>query len=218
MQLDSEQTICSLEDGDYEVTVEVRGEVNVTYKGENYRRPSEFPDELKERIANNPNVWDITAPSGEGVDDGSNLYVGSNNWFELFIWDKDHNCLSYDCVDVEGYTYYQLKALCVEALKDYLKDNNLLKPVTMSWKVYGADGHRQGESFLPSVKYDWSDERLGTRILEVENSDKTGTNDYTIVRITRDTELECEEELEGQITDGLFEECAVGKVEKIGKE
>ena len=28
-----------------------------------------------------------------------------------------------------------------------------------------------------------------TRIIEVENSDKTGTNDYSFVRITRDTAL-----------------------------
>lgn len=87
--------------------------------------------------------------------------------------------------------------------------------VTRTWKVYGADGHRQRVSFSPSVKYDWSDERLGTRILEVRNSDITGTNDYTVVRITRDSAEECERELEGQITDGLFENSRVGRVEEV---
>ena len=87
--------------------------------------------------------------------------------------------------------------------------------VTRTWKVYGADGHRQRVSFDQSVKYDWSDERLGTRILEVRNSDITGTNDYTVVRITRDSAEECERELEGQITDGLFENSRVGRVEEV---
>lgn len=64
-------------------------------------------------------------------------------------------------------------------------------PVTRAWKVYGADGHRQRESFHPSESYNWSDENR-TRILEVINSDKTGTNQFTIIRITRDSAKECE--------------------------
>ncbi len=87
--------------------------------------------------------------------------------------------------------------------------------VTRTWRVYGAEGHRQGVSFDPSVKYDWSDKKLGTRILEVLNSDITGTNSYTVVRITRDSAEECERELSGQITDGLFENSRVGKVVEV---
>ena len=48
---------------------------------------------------------------------------------------------------------------------------------TRAWKVYGIDGHRQRESFGKSYKYDFS-EGTDVRIIEVENSDKTGTNDY----------------------------------------
>ena len=58
--------------------------------------------------------------------------------------------------------------------------------VTMAWKVYGAPGHRQRESFCRSYIQDFSENGM-TRIIEVENSDKTGTNDYSFVRITRDT-------------------------------
>ena len=87
--------------------------------------------------------------------------------------------------------------------------------VTRSWKVYGAWGHRQRESFFPSYKYDFSDDEKGIRIIEVENSDKTGTNEYTIVRITRNTFDECEMELDGQLTDGIFENSNTGKVEEI---
>lgn len=86
--------------------------------------------------------------------------------------------------------------------------------VTKSWKVYGFLGHRQRESFNKSYKWDFSEDD-NVRIIEVENSDKTGTNDYTIVRITRNTAEECEAELNGQISDGIFENSNVGDIEEI---
>lgn len=85
---------------------------------------------------------------------------------------------------------------------------------TKSWKIYGMDGHRQRESFNKSCKYDFSENET-VRIIEVENSDKTGTNDYSIIRITRNSSEECEEELHGQLSDGIFENSRVGKVVEI---
>ena len=62
----------------------VAGQVDVLYKGETYRDPDEFPEELKERIRNNPGTWDVYSPSGEGNDEEEgDCYVGSNNCFEL---------------------------------------------------------------------------------------------------------------------------------------
>lgn len=87
--------------------------------------------------------------------------------------------------------------------------------VTRSWKVYGATGHRQRESFFPSYEYDFSDKEDGIRIIKVENSDQTGTNEYSIVRITRNNAQECEQELEGQLYDGIFENSQFGEVEEI---
>ena len=86
--------------------------------------------------------------------------------------------------------------------------------VTRAWKVYGIDGHRQRESFHPSSRDNFS---IGDdiRILEVDNADITETNDYTVIRITRNTAIECEQELIGQITDGVFENCRVGRWEEI---
>lgn len=86
--------------------------------------------------------------------------------------------------------------------------------VTRTWKVYGAEGHRQRESFCDSQKYDFS-ENGNVRILEILNSDQTGTNDYSIVRITRETAEECQEELDGQLSDGIFENSRFGKIEEI---
>lgn len=89
--------------------------------------------------------------------------------------------------------------------------------VTRAWKVYGAEGHRQRESFNESYFYDFT-EGSDTRLLEVLNSDKTGTNEYTIVKITRNTYEECFKELSGQLTDGIFENSKVGAVVEINIE
>lgn len=82
--------------------------------------------------------------------------------------------------------------------------------VTKKYKVYGAEGHRQRESFCDSYTYNFSTDN-STRIIQVINSDVTHTNDYSIVVITRDTESECLDELESQISDGIFENSTVGK-------
>ena len=87
--------------------------------------------------------------------------------------------------------------------------------VTRSWKVYGADGHRQRESFGKSYSFDFSNDDDGMRIIEVEREDRTGTNDYVIVNITRNTAEECEREFNGQLSDGIFENSRTGKVEEI---
>lgn len=86
---------------------------------------------------------------------------------------------------------------------------------TKAWKVYGADGHRQRESFNESYRYDFSCEEDGTRIIEVLNSDKTGTNDYSIIKITRDSLGQCIDEFWGQLYDGVFENSRTGRIEEI---
>lgn len=75
--------------------------------------------------------------------------------------------------------------------------------VTKRFKVYGQDGHRQRESFFKSCKYDFSTEN-NIRIIEMLNSDKTGTNEYSIIIITRNTEDDCLRELNGQLSDGFL--------------
>lgn len=86
--------------------------------------------------------------------------------------------------------------------------------VTRSWRVWGVEGHRMQESFGESYKYDWT-EGDNVRVIEVENSDKTGTNDYSIIRITRNTAQECEDEFDGQLSDGVFENSKCGRIEEL---
>jgi hypothetical protein len=87
--------------------------------------------------------------------------------------------------------------------------------VTRTFKVYGRDGHRQAESFRASYVLNFSNEKDGNRIIEVMNADATGTNEYSVLRITRDTSAECEQELFGQLSDGIFENHYTGIVEEI---
>ena len=129
MQLDSDTDICRYidESGKYAVTIDVKGEVRVTWCAngiesgepvETYHRPSEFPDDLKELIARSNSWWE----------NDPRVYVSENNWFELFIWSHengDNRYLTSDCVDVEGETPESLKELCKESLRLYLEDVGL---------------------------------------------------------------------------------------------
>lgn len=99
----------------------------------------------------------------------------------------------------------------VEELLEQLEE---VGAVTRMFKVFGRAGHRQKESFNSSYKHDFSRDGK-TRIIEVLNSDMTGTNDYTLVIITRDTAEECMDELNGQISDGIFENCGTGHVYEV---
>lgn len=86
---------------------------------------------------------------------------------------------------------------------------------TLAFKVYGKDGHRQRVSFDESKSYDWSSANLGTRILKKINSDITGTNEFSLIVIEKDTEEEVRRELDGQLSDGIFENYNYGKIEEV---
>ena len=87
--------------------------------------------------------------------------------------------------------------------------------VTKAWKVYGREGHRIKESFGKSTVYDFSDKYDGTRFIHILREDVTGTNEYVIVFITRNTAQECYDEMTGQITDGIFENQYTGIIDEL---
>lgn len=92
---------------------------------------------------------------------------------------------------------------------------------TVEWKVYGRSGAPLDETQNKSFKYDFSvrsaPRKIDTRIIEVLNHDKTGTHDYAIVRITRNTIGECYSEFYGQLTDGIFENYNAGSYEIVSE-
>lgn len=121
MQMDSNTEICSYisPDKKYMVTIEVRGEVDVDYNGENYRQASDMPDELLELLGD-PNNW----YSGD-MDEG--LYVSNNNWFEIFIYLTDEEGIEgdwtgvSDVIECAGETDEQLMNDCIDYLDTYIK-------------------------------------------------------------------------------------------------
>lgn len=85
------------------------------------------------------------------------------------------------------------------------------QPVTRRFRVYGLDGHRQRASFGKSERlYPWDHLSEITCLC----SDRTGTTEYVELIITG-PEWYISRELLGQISDGIFENCRVGKVTEI---
>ena len=80
----------------------------------------------------------------------------------------------------------------------------------MIFVVFGAGGHRQRESFNSSRSFET--ERAA---VEIFNSDRTGSNLYTLMQITAETVEDCRREMEGQITDGVFENSRTGEIQEI---
>ena len=87
--------------------------------------------------------------------------------------------------------------------------------ITRAWKVHGKEGHRQRAAFGESFSGDYTAYRDVETRYELLCSDVTGTNDYAVVKVTTPTAEACERELEGQLSDGTFENCNYGKVEEI---
>lgn len=85
---------------------------------------------------------------------------------------------------------------------------------TKNFRIYGFAGHRMRLSFGESESFDWSKEGM-SRVVSLICEDKTRTNDYVELQITRNTEAECFAELDGQLTDGFFEDSRYGKVVEI---
>lgn len=83
--------------------------------------------------------------------------------------------------------------------------------ITRTYRIYGVNGRRQRESFKKSYSFD---SRNACHV-EVENSDKTGTNDYTVLRITGEDQTYIDYELMGQLEDGIFENSRCGRIEEM---
>ena len=98
--------------------------------------------------------------------------------------------------------------------------------VTKGYLIRGAYSHvderyhRNRESFRPSSYHDATGYREsdGIRIIKILNSDILGTNDYNVVIITRETAVQCDDEMFGQWSDGIFENCNVESPTELGAE
>ena len=82
-------------------------------------------------------------------------------------------------------------------------------------KVYGQEGHRQRASFGHSSFYDFGKKGFETRKVNVLKEDVNKTNEYDIMICDCDTRRDVCHEASGQLSDGAFENCRVGKRETV---
>jgi hypothetical protein len=79
------------------------------------------------------------------------------------------------------------------------------------YKVYGEEINNQRESFSPSYKV----ATLKNITISVINSDITGTNNYSILKLEGENERKLEDEFEAQLSDGVFENSPYSITEEI---
>lgn len=103
--LESGIIIATLKDTETNNTIEIKvcGQVKINFKGDWYRYPSDYPDELTEMIKDG------------SVYDNDDVYVDMNNWFEIFYNGDEWS----DVVDVEGQTPQELTELLRQINIDY---------------------------------------------------------------------------------------------------
>lgn len=81
---------------------------------------------------------------------------------------------------------------------------------SMIFVVFGADGHRQRESFNSYRSFETE-----LAAVEIFNSDRTGSNMYSLMEITAEDFEACREEFNGQLSDGVFENSRTGEIQEI---
>ena len=81
--------------------------------------------------------------------------------------------------------------------------------VRVTFRVFGKDGHRQRASFGESFEFGTLG---GSAHIKCLCGDRTLTNEFVDVIITADSFKRCADELNAQLSDGIFEACAVGKI------
>lgn len=96
-------------DDKYNVFLRVQGDVSIIWKDIAYRDVSQFPEDLIEFIRNK-NIFIEELPEDS--------YVAMNNWYELFVYDEDSNCLINDVCDpdIENLTESDVMAIAIDAV------------------------------------------------------------------------------------------------------
>ena len=81
--------------------------------------------------------------------------------------------------------------------------------IRVTFRVFGKDGHRQRASFGKSFEFSSFG---GSTHIECVCEDRTLTNRFVDVIITAYSFKRCVNELNVQLSDGIFESCAVGVI------
>lgn len=113
MEVPSGTELARLEIDNLVITLEIRGEVRVTFQGTEYKDVDDFPPTLLYKFH-----------TGEAYED-PNIYIEDNNWAELFIWEKMGRIMTWtgfsEVTDLDGSNKEELYQSLKEMLEDYKK-------------------------------------------------------------------------------------------------
>ncbi len=139
MQMDSETTVATLKTKNHFISLEVRGEVGVDFRerpedeSETYRTPSEFPQALKDLISGKTVIYREDG-NVEGIEHDwtldDRIYVGFNNWFEVFVGQSENTLYSSGqskVVDAEGLSGNEILGMLLEIDKAYSDSESEVK-------------------------------------------------------------------------------------------
>ena len=105
--------IATLSKDDINIEIKCTGEKHIDYNGDYYKYAKDMPDELIQ-ILNQPDF---------AINQPDNIYIGSNNWFEINAYDGSDVIHGFDdVVDIEGFTVDQLLDTLKDAYDDVLKE------------------------------------------------------------------------------------------------
>ena len=123
----------------------------------------------------------------------------------LALGSDAHARVCVGCVDADRSIHYSARIRFEDAdTKDCF--DSVLMTAHRRYRVYGEEGHRQAVSFGQSSY-------CATRSFAMVAlcSDVTGTNEYVDVDVYAPDIFACDETIEGQVWDGLFENSRVGR-------
>ena len=130
----------------------------------------------------------------------------------MAVWKISGNDLPVFYVKADNFD----KALSIARQKNdsYNAGNVHLYYVTVKYRVFGRDGHRQRASFGKTYSFTTCE---GVRIT-CFCSDTTGSNYYVDVEITAKDYSTARIQMAKQLSDGIFENCRYGEIFLIDAE
>ncbi len=152
------------DNGRWTVIVRVDGDVRILWKDQIYKDASQYPDELTEFIRSGKMNDQSTWPE--------NIDVINNNWYEVFIYDRNGDILNSEYCDIElpELTEDEAKAFATETLASFLKE-----AFNRKWEGNEYPGPEKMKEFISDFfgkKATFCDSKIDDGVTEEDSDDK----------------------------------------------
>lgn len=164
--LSSEQKVieAKFDNGRWTVIVRVIGDVRILWKDQIYKDASQYPDELTEFIRSGKMNDQSTWPE--------NTDIINNNWYEVFIYDRNGDILNSEYCDIElpELTEDEAKAFATETLASFLEE-----AFNRKWEGNGYPGPEKMKESISDFfgkKATFCDSKIDDGTTEEDSDDK----------------------------------------------